>query len=93
MIHTTHARLFHLSFGVDGRALVHQQLDARQVAFISSEVQRGTTVLRATHTVRDEELSEQNHLLLVHTPCFTSSLASTVAPFSTSSWTHGKRPP
>ena len=39
--------LLHLVFGIDGRALLHQQLDARQVASISSQVERGTTELRS----------------------------------------------
>jgi hypothetical protein len=45
---TLRARLYHLVFGIDGRALLHQQLDAWQMASSSSKVKRNTAVLHHT---------------------------------------------
>ena len=42
-----HARVCHLVSVIDGRTLLHQQLDAWQVAFLSSVVERGLIVLRS----------------------------------------------
>ena len=118
------ACLDHLRFGVDGRAPLHQQLDAWQMPSKGSQVERGSAVLRKaantqtickhfaimrntvlhTRTRKEATMRNEQHTQDGHTkpttapsnsqctPCFTLSLASTVAPFSTSSWTHGKWP-